>query len=62
MQLPLVLRGKLAENLAARGMHQRAVPSFTLEIEDPFILDGEAYPGGKYAVEPGPEIEFVAPK
>lgn len=62
LRLPLILRGKLPEEMEAKGMHQRAVESFTLNIDDSFILDGEAYPGGKYGIAPGPEIEFVAPK
>lgn len=61
LKLPIILRGK-ARDLEKRGLHQQAVDVFTLEIDDPFILDGEAYPGGTYRVEPGPLIEFVAPK
>lgn len=61
LKLPVILRGRSRENLSERGLHQLAVASFELGIEDPFILDGEAYPGGTYTIEPGPEIEFVAP-
>ena len=62
LRLPMIMRGQERADMADRGMHQREVPSFTLDIDDAFILDGEAFPGGKYEVTSGPEIEFVAPR
>ena len=62
LRLPFILRGNLPNDMAARGMHQCEVPDFSLDIEDAFILDGEAYPGGSYKVTKGPAIEFVAPR
>ncbi|HAU22209.1 MAG TPA: hypothetical protein DCS24_06380, partial [Erythrobacter sp.] len=53
--------GKKVSNLRERGFHQSAVSRFEMEIEGQIILDGEAFPEGRYVVEPGPELEFVAP-
>ena len=53
--------GKKVADLAARGFHQVGVTRFEMEIDDQIILDGEAFPAGRYIVEPGPELEFVAP-
>ncbi|RGP41971.1 hypothetical protein BPTFM16_02281 [Altererythrobacter insulae] len=61
MMLPAILFGRGPKNLRERGIHQLAAKSFSIELDDQFILDGEAFPPGKYHVEAGPEIEFVAP-
>ncbi len=60
-RLPLVLTGSNFKDMDRRGFFQRVVPSFELKLDDEFILDGEAYPGGTLLVKPGPEIAFVAP-
>lgn len=59
--VPLVLVGKLREGLRNRGIHQLAASQFTLAIDAPFILDGEAFPAGDYLIEQGPELAFVTP-
>ncbi|TAD75919.1 MAG: hypothetical protein EAY70_10210 [Sphingomonadales bacterium] len=59
--IPLVLLGKIKGSLRQRGIHQLAASQFTLSIDDQFILDGEAFPAGKYRIEQGPELAFVAP-
>ena len=59
--IPAVVMGWQPSNLAQRGFHQVATSRFELTLDDEFILDGEAYPAGSYIVEPGPNIEFVAP-
>lgn len=61
LMLPSVIMGKEVSDLEAKGFHQAAVSRFEMEIEDQIILDGEAFPAGRYTVEPGPELEFVAP-
>lgn len=58
--IPLALLGKLG-NLRERGIHQLAASQFTLSIDEPFILDGEAFPAGDYRIEQGPELAFVTP-
>jgi hypothetical protein len=59
--VPLILLGKLREGLRERGIHQIAASQFTLTIDDQFILDGEAFPPGRYRIEQGPELAFVTP-
>lgn len=57
--LPAAARGKVSPNLRDRGIHQISTPQFTLDIDDPFIFDGEAFPAGEYRIGQGPELEFV---
>lgn len=59
--LPAVLMGWSPARLRDRGFHQLTASAFEIELDDQFILDGEAFPPGRYRVEPGPELEFVAP-
>ncbi len=59
--IPAVLRGKTPARLRERGIHQLTTPQYTLNIEDQFILDGEAFPPGEYRIGQGPELEFVTP-
>lgn len=60
--LPFAVTGKLQSGLRERGIHQLSVPEFTLEIDAPFIFDGEAFPAGRYRVGQGPALEFVTPR
>jgi len=59
--LPLALSGKWQSGLRDRGIHQLSLSEFTLDIDDAFIFDGEAFPAGRYAVSQGPSLEFVTP-
>jgi len=59
--LPLVAMGQIQSNLRERGIHPLSLPEFTLEIEDPFIFDGEAFPAGEYWIGQGPALDFVTP-
>ena len=59
--LPAILFEFGPKNLRKRGFHQLVAQSFEMELDDQFILDGEAFPAGRYRVETGPEIDFVAP-
>jgi len=61
MQIPRILTGAQLSNMRERGFHQLAAPCFEVDLGERFILDGEAYPAGRYFVESGPEIAFVAP-
>ena len=54
-----MLRGNVPKRMRERGVHQLSTPQFTLDIEDQFIFDGEAFPAGKYRIGQGPELEFV---
>lgn len=59
--VPLILMGKVRSGLRQRGIHQLAASQFSLAIDEPFILDGEAFPAGDYRIEQGPELTFVTP-
>ncbi|WP_164931245.1 diacylglycerol kinase family protein [Erythrobacter sp. HKB08] len=59
--LPKTLFLGPSEGMEAKGFHQLATDRFELAIEDDFILDGEAFPGGRFVVESGPQLQFVVP-
>lgn len=61
LRVPAVVAGRPVSGLRERGIHQIAAPHFALEIDDQFILDGEAFPAGRYRIGQGPELEFVTP-
>lgn len=58
LRIPLIALGREAEK---SGYHRLALESFGLDISEPFILDGEAFPPGRYRVSTGPALTFVAP-
>ncbi|MXO59886.1 hypothetical protein GRI89_10080 [Altererythrobacter salegens] len=57
MHLPMVALGRRKDG---RGYHCFAAESFGLDITEPFILDGEAFPPGNYRISTGPSLTFVA--
>ncbi|MEP5937758.1 MAG: diacylglycerol kinase family protein [Erythrobacter sp.] len=59
--LPLIVSGWAPDNLSEKGFHQLSTQGFTMELDEAFILDGEAFPAGRYRVCTGPELQFVAP-
>lgn len=59
--LPVILAGWSPSMLRRNGLHQISAPWFELRLGDRFVIDGEAYPAGRYRIEQGPELEFVAP-
>ena len=61
LNLLRMMRGNTPPGSRELGFHQLSTPQFSLEIEDSFILDGEAFPPGKYRIGQGPELEFVRP-
>ncbi|QKG70835.1 diacylglycerol/lipid kinase family protein [Erythrobacter mangrovi] len=61
LALPAILLGWQPKWLAAAGLHQLDATSFTLDVAEPVILDGEAFPAGRYAIGQGPELTFVTP-
>lgn len=56
-----MMRGRVSDNMREKGFHRISTPQFSLSIDEPFILDGEAFPGGHYRIAQGPELEFVTP-
>ncbi|WP_394730343.1 diacylglycerol/lipid kinase family protein [Altererythrobacter sp. GH1-8] len=59
--LPFIVAGWTPKDLRERGFHRVVASGFTMELDEPFILDGEAFPAGRYEVSTGPELSFVAP-
>ncbi|NVE95303.1 diacylglycerol/lipid kinase family protein [Altererythrobacter lutimaris] len=59
--LPFIAMGWSPKNLRERGIHRVATSGFEMELDEAFILDGEAFPPGRYEVLTGPELSFVAP-
>jgi diacylglycerol kinase (ATP) len=61
LRTPSVFRGKVGEGLRRRGYHVFALDALELEIGERFILDGEAFPPGRYRLSLGPKLRFVVP-
>lgn len=61
MRLPLVFRGLISDRMRALGYHLLGGDRFDLDIGDRFILDGEAFPAGRYRLSLGPTLRFVVP-
>lgn len=59
--LPAVIAGYLPDWLEKAGLHRCAVEAFEVDLEDQFILDGEAFPPGHYRVGQGAPLTFVVP-
>lgn len=59
--LPAILAGWRPRWLAAAGLHQLDAEALGVEIAEPVILDGEAFPPGCYRVAQGPELTFISP-
>ena len=59
--MPLLLGGLRLRDPESYGIHYRAAPQFELTIDEPWILDGEAFPAGRFQVSEGPELHFVVP-
>lgn len=56
-----IARGGGDETTEQLGVHQGSSGEFVLELEDPFILDGEGFPPGRYKLSMGPALDFVVP-
>jgi hypothetical protein len=59
--LPAILFGLSGKFLDRRGTHRLSASAVDLELGGSFILDGEAFPGGNYVLEEGPQLTFVVP-
>lgn len=57
--VPAILLGLRNRFLARNGAHQIDVDAVEMEIGGSFILDGEAFPPGRYLMEQGPLLRFV---
>lgn len=61
MLLPMILLGFLPRFMQRAGVHRLAVGPLEFELGGEFILDGEAFPAGRYVLEEGPQLTFVVP-
>lgn len=59
--LPAMMFGFSARFLPRNGAQRFCANDIELDIGGTFILDGEAFPAGRYIVEEGPLIDFVVP-
>lgn len=59
--IPAIGLGFITKGLRRRGVHQLAVSRLTVALEEPFVMDGEAFPAGEYTLETGPELRFAVP-
>ena len=61
LSLPLLAFGWHGNWVRRHGVHRKWAEEFTIATETPFIIDGEAFPPGKYVVAQGPRLRFVTP-
>ncbi|MFT4056491.1 MAG: acylglycerol kinase family protein [Novosphingobium sp.] len=59
--LPAMMFGLNLKLFARKGAHRVSASEVEMDIGGTFILDGEAFPGGRYVLEEGPQINFVVP-
>ena len=59
--VPGLLTGWDRPGFARLGVHRGAVEEALVELEGSFILDGEAFPAGRYRLRMGPKIQFIVP-
>ena len=59
--VPAILFGVHSRAFARNGAHQIDVEALDLDIGASFILDGEAFPAGRYRLRQGPLLHFVTP-
>ena len=58
--IPAVLGGWHPQWLRSAGLHHLSTTGFAIDLDAPFILDGEHFAPGSYTIEQGPELTFVA--
>ncbi|MBQ96051.1 MAG: hypothetical protein CL510_09540 [Actinobacteria bacterium] len=58
--LPAILMGWRPGWLAKAGLHQLDAEALAVDVDEPVILDGEAFPPGRYRVGQGPELTFIS--
>lgn len=59
--LPAMMFGFYGRFLARAGAQRFSANDLEIDIGGSFILDGEAFPAGRYVLEEGPQITFVVP-
>lgn len=61
LRLPLIFRGRVNERMRRLGYHVVAENALEIDLGGRFILDGEAFPPGRYRLSLGPKLRFVVP-
>jgi diacylglycerol kinase family enzyme len=61
MRLPLLFRGIVSKRMRHFGFHLLQADGLQIELAEQFILDGEAFPAGRYRLSLGPKLRFVVP-
>jgi diacylglycerol kinase (ATP) len=61
LRLPLIFRGVVSEKMRRFGYHVIEAEDMQIDTGERFILDGEAFPGGRYQLSLGPKLRFVVP-
>ncbi len=61
MLIPAMMFGLYGKFLARNGVHRVQASEVEMEIGGSFILDGEAFPAGRYILDEGPQLTFVVP-
>lgn len=61
LRLPLIFVGRAGAGTQRLGLHLIGTDEIDLDIDDRFIIDGEAFPAGSYRLKAGPKLRFVVP-
>lgn len=61
IMLPLLLAGISGRFLERAGLHRFAADDVEADLGGSFILDGEAFPEGRYRIQNGPLLRFIVP-
>jgi hypothetical protein len=61
LRIPFVMAGLIGGGSARRGYHLLGGQEFAVDLGEQFILDGEAFPPGRYRISLGPQLIFVTP-
>jgi hypothetical protein len=59
--LPAMLFGLQGRFLTRNGVHRFSANDIEMDLGGSFILDGEAFPAGRYILDEGPQLTFVVP-
>jgi hypothetical protein len=60
-RLPAILWGGNRSFYPTIGIHRGMGTSFDIDLDDGFILDGEAFAPGRIRLRQGPELHFIVP-
>ena len=61
LRLPLIAFGRGGDKARRMGLQIFALEQIDWEVAGGFILDGEAFPPGRYMLSAGPKLRFIVP-